>query len=87
MQSEQQITKRGKSIPRKHTLARPLWYAAIAVSAMITLTVPTTSWGFGIVFDPAIYAKNIQQVQQNIQMLSLKGQPIPIGKCFLIGIQ
>ena len=65
-----------KSMPRKHLLARPIWYAAIAVSTMITLAVPTTSWGFVIVFDPAIYAKNIQQVQQDIQMLQIMQQQL-----------
>ncbi len=76
MQSEQPTTKQRKPILRKRALARPLWYAAIAVSTMITLTVPTTSWGFGIVFDPAIYAKNIQQVQQDIQMLEIMQQQL-----------
>jgi P-type conjugative transfer protein TrbJ len=65
-----------KGIPGKPALAKAFWYAAIAVSTMITLTVPTTSWGFGIVFDPAIYAKNIQQVQQNIQMLQIMQQQL-----------
>ena len=76
MQSEQPTTKQRKPILKRRALARPLWYASIAVSAMITLTVPTTSWGFGIVFDPAIYAKNIQQVQQDIQMLQIMQQQL-----------
>ncbi|MHB1767569.1 MAG: TrbJ/VirB5 family protein [Phycisphaerae bacterium] len=74
--SEQEKQNR-KNVPfGKRALARPLRYAAVAVSAMITLTVPTTSWGFGIVFDPAIYAKNIQQVQQDIQMLQIMQQQL-----------
>jgi len=56
--------------------SKPLWYAAMAVSAMTTLAVPTASWGFGIVFDPAIYAKNIQQVQQDIEMLQIMRQQL-----------
>jgi P-type conjugative transfer protein TrbJ len=65
-----------KGIPGKPALTKPLWYAAITISAIVTLTVPTTSWGFGIVFDPAIYAKNIQQVQQDIQMLQIMQQQL-----------
>ncbi len=81
MRSEKPTTRQEKQNRKnlkfgKRALARPLWYAAIAVSTMITLTVPTTSWGFGIVFDPAIYAKNIQQVQQDIQMLQIMQQQL-----------
>ena len=86
MQSEQPTTKQRKPILRKRALARPLWYAAIAVSTMITLTVPTTSWGFGIVFDPAIYAKNIQQVQQDIQMLQIMQQQLQQEEMMLASI-
>jgi P-type conjugative transfer protein TrbJ len=63
-------------MPWKYMPSKPLWYAAMAVSAMTTLAMPTTSWGFGIVFDPAIYAKNIQQVQQDIEMLQIMRQQL-----------
>ncbi len=87
MRSEKLTTHQPlKSMPRKHILARPIWYAAIAVSAMITLAVPTSSWGFGIVFDPAIYAKNIQQVQQDIQMLQIMQQQLQQEEMMLASI-
>ena len=76
MRSEQPATTPGKSMPWKYMPRKPLWYAAMAVSAMTTLAAPTASWGFGIVFDPAIYAKNIQQVQQDIQMLQIMQQQL-----------
>jgi P-type conjugative transfer protein TrbJ len=91
MQSEKPTAQQEKQNRKnvtigKRALARPLWYAAIAVSAMITLTVPTTSWGFGIVFDPAIYAKNIQQVQQDIQMLQIMQQQLQQEEMMLASI-
>ena len=91
MRSEKPMTQQEKQNRKnvtcgKRALARPLWYAAVAVSTMITLTVTTTSWGFGIVFDPAIYAKNIQQVQQDIQMLQIMQQQLQREEMMLASI-
>ena len=90
MRSNKQPIKPGKQslkkppTLRKHLLGKSLWYAAIAVSSLVAM--PTTSWGFGIVFDPAIYAKNIQQVQQDIQMLQIMQEQLQQEEMMLASI-
>ena len=48
----------------------------LGVLAAALMAAPRTSWGFGIVFDPAIYAKNIQQVAQAYQEITLLQQQL-----------
>ena len=58
----------------------------ILVAGPVLMAAPRTSWGFGIVFDPAIYAKNIQQVAQAYQEISILQQQLQQEEAMLASL-
>jgi P-type conjugative transfer protein TrbJ len=58
----------------------------LLVTGPLLMAAPQTSWGFGIVFDPAIYAKNIQQVAQAYQEISLLQQQLQQEEAMLASL-
>ena len=58
----------------------------LLVTGPLLMAAPQTSWGFGIVFDPAIYAKNIQQVAQAYQEISVLQQQLQQEEAMLASL-
>ena len=58
----------------------------LLVSGPLLMAAPQNSWGFGIVFDPAIYAKNIQQVAQAYQEISILQQQLQQEEAMLASL-
>jgi P-type conjugative transfer protein TrbJ len=58
----------------------------VLAAVPVLMGAPRTSWGFGIVFDPAIYAKNIQQVAQAYQEISILQQQLQQEEAMLASL-
>ena len=70
---------------RPSRLARRI-LLGLLVTGPLLMAAPQTSWGFGIVFDPAIYAKNIQQVAQAYQEISVLQQQLQQEEAMLASL-
>ena len=78
-------TKRQVSQRRPSRFGRRI-LLGLLVSGPLLMAAPQTSWGFGIVFDPAIYAKNIQQVAQAYQEISVLQQQLQQEEAMLASL-
>ena len=79
--NQQNSDRKGKTVlrPRPVQLAVQLARRILMgflLTGPVVLAAPQRSWGFGIVFDPAIYAKNIQQVAEAYQQITLLQQQL-----------